>query len=141
MGRDKRQERKQETTQVEQPVQVETEPQEVMPQPKQKLELDDAKVAQLANRLCAAYESAAAASLSMQPVADAIKQTAGEVLTMGNQCDMRYVSGLLKRLMATIEPTSHRSQNHSDALSNLREAHMLLADAVGKLAIELGVSG
>lgn len=139
MSRDKRQERKQETTQAEQPVQVETDAQpkrsvaplgdseEVMPEPKPML--NDAQVAQMAYWLCSAYESASASAQFMQPISDAIKQTAGEVLKMGNLCDMRYVDDLLKRLTTTIEPTSHRSHHHAATIRALQEVCSILADA------------
>ncbi len=145
MSRDKRQERKQETTQVEQTVQVQADAQpierpitdsiaykgesEQWPNPLQIRRLDDAQVAQTAYWLCSAYESASVSAPFMQPIADAIKQTAGEVLKMGNLCDMRYVDGLLKRLMATIEPTSHRSHHHAATIRGLQEVLIILADA------------
>lgn len=137
--KEKRQERKQETTQVEQPVQAETDAQpkrsvaplgdseEVTPELKPRL--NDAQVARMAYWLCSAYESASASASFMQPIADAIKQTAGEVLKIGNLCDMRYVSGLLKRLMMTIEPASHRSHHHAATIRALQEVLIILADA------------
>lgn len=139
MSKEKRPERKQETTQVEQPVQVQADAQpkrsvaslvdteEGMPEPKP--ELNDTQVAQMAHWLCLAYESASASASFMQPIADAIKQTAGEVLKIGNLCDMRYVSGLLKRLMMTIEPASHRSHHHAATIRALQEVLIILADA------------
>ena len=134
--KEKRQERKQETTQVEQPGQGQADAQpkrsvaplgdseEVTPELKPRL--NDAQVARMAYWLCSAYESASASAQFMQPIADAIKQTAGEVLKMGNLCDMRYVEGLLKRLIMTVELVSHRHTNHGQTLSALMDALVLL---------------
>lgn len=140
MSKEKRQERKQETTQVEQPVQVQADDaqpkrsdaqvgdsEEVTPELKPKL--NDAQVAQMAYWLCSAYESASASAQFMQPIADAIKQAAYEVLQLGPRCDLVYFGELVRRLMATIEPTSHRSHHHAATIRGLQEALIILADA------------
>lgn len=131
MSRDRRQERKQETqaVPVDQLIAQEMNASAETAEPKQSRKLTDDQLAQLAHRLCLAYECAFASTPNMQPVADAIKQTASEVLKMGHSCDLRYVGELLRRLDAVIAPIAHRTHHNENTREQLAVAHDILSAA------------
>jgi len=131
MSRDKRQDRKQETqaVPVDQVVAQEMNASAETAEPEQSRKLTDEQLAQLAHWLCLAYECAYASTPNMQPIAEAIKQTASEVLKMGHSCDLRYVGELLRRLDAVIVPIAHRTHHNENARAQLAMAYAILSDA------------
>ena len=125
MSKDKRQERKQETTQeserTEMAAQSEAKPEPVEPPPRYQRPTDE-QVTQVALRLCMAFENANQSTVAMKPVTRAIEQMAGEVLKMGKECDWRYMRDLLARLIAVCESFMHRHQQHAATLEHLLAA-------------------